>query len=167
MPFEDVLFLRFNIGRRIAKRRARRQLLRIIEENEFCLFKMEHLQIAMERAERQHQQRQAAIVGDPNALLPRYLFPIVRHYHDDFYVSRSFDPRLVVQLMSEGFLPIATRAGTRGYLLPKLHVERCVLRLSPESDLHVGRSTRKKGRRFLLSVNECFDAVVAGCHGQQ
>jgi len=71
-----------------------------------------------------------------------------------------------VQLMSEGFLPIATRAGTRGYLLPKLHVERCVLRLSPESDLHVGRSTRKKGRRFLLSVNERFDAVVAGCHRQ-
>lgn len=69
--------------------------------------------------------------------------------------------------MSEGFLPIATRAGTRGYLLPKLHVERCVLRLSPESDLHVGRSTRKKGRRFLLSVNERFDAVVAGCHRQQ
>lgn len=99
---------------------------------------------------------------DANALLPRYLFPLVRHYHDDFYISRSFDPRLLVQLMSEGFLPIATK----GYLLPKLHVERCVLGLNPECKLHVSKSTRKKSKRFELSVNECFDKVVAGCHRQ-
>ena len=99
----------------------------------------------------------------PESLLPRYLRPLVRHYHDDFYVSRSFDPRLIVQLMAEGFLPIATS----GYLLPKLHVERCVLKLSPESELHVSKSVRKKSKRFLLSVNECFDRVVAGCHKQQ
>lgn len=98
----------------------------------------------------------------PESLLPRYLRPLVRHYHDDFYVSRSFDPRLIVQLMAEGFLPIATS----GYLLPKLHVERCVLKLSPESELHVSKSVRKKSKRFLLSVNECFDRVVAGCHKQ-
>lgn len=99
---------------------------------------------------------------DANSLLPRYLFPLVRHYHDDFYVSRSFDPRLVVQLMAEGFLPIATR----GYLLPKLHVERCVLQLNPQSNLHVSKSTRRKSKSFLLSINECFDRVVAGCHTQ-
>ncbi|KAL7473855.1 hypothetical protein ACHAXS_014397 [Conticribra weissflogii] len=87
---------------------------------------------------------------------------MVHHYHDDFYVSRSFDPRLIVQLMSEGFLPIATK----GYLLPKLHVERCVLRLSPRSKLHISKSTRKKSKRFALSINECFDRVVAGCHDQ-
>ena len=101
--------------------------------------------------------------NDPNSWLPRYLFGMVRHYHDDFYVSRSFDPRLIVQLMAEGFLPIATR----GYLLPKLHVERCVLQLNPTSNLHISRSTRKKCKRYLLSVNECFDRVVAGCHRQQ
>jgi len=100
---------------------------------------------------------------DPNSLLPQYLLPLVRHYHDDFYVSRSFEPRLIVQLMAEGFLPIATR----GYLLPKLHVERCVLQLNPESKLHISKSTRKKSKRFLFSVNTCFDEVVAGCHRQQ
>jgi len=100
--------------------------------------------------------------NDANDLLPRYLFRHVRHYHDDFYVSRSFDPQLVVQLMSEGFLCISTR----GYLLPKLHVERCVLQLNPESNLHISKSTRKKSKRFLLSVNESFDEVVAGCHKQ-
>ncbi|KAL9179352.1 hypothetical protein ACHAXT_008642 [Thalassiosira profunda] len=106
--------------------------------------------------------RHALASGDPNALLPYYLQPIVRHYHDDFWVSRSFDPRLIVQLMAEGFLPIATS----GYLLPKLHIERCVLRLNPASELHISRSTRKKCKRFLLSVNEAFDRVVVGCHRQ-
>ena len=105
----------------------------------------------------------AVVDDDPNSLLPPYLLPLVRHYHDDFYVSRSFEPRLVVQLMAEGFLPIATR----GYLLPKLHVERCVLQLNPTSNLHISRSTRKKSKKFLLSVNSCFDEVVAGCHRQQ
>ena len=100
---------------------------------------------------------------DPNSLLPQYLLPLVRHYHDDFYVSRSFEPRLIVQLMAEGFLPIATR----GYLLPKLHVERCVLQLNPQSKLHISKSTRKKSKRFEFSVNTCFDEVVAGCHRQQ
>lgn len=100
---------------------------------------------------------------DPNSLLPQYLLPLVRHYHDDFYVSRSFEPRLIVQLMAEGFLPIATR----GYLLPKLHVERCVLQLNPNSHLHVSRSTKKKSKKFMFSVNTCFGEVVAGCHRQQ
>ncbi len=97
------------------------------------------------------------------APLPKYLSHLVRHYHDDFYISRSFETQLIVQLMAEGFLPIATR----GYLLPKLHIERCVLQLNPQSRLHISRSTRKKSKSFLLSVNKCFDGVVAGCHRQQ
>ena len=96
-------------------------------------------------------------------LLPVYLFQLVRHYHDDFYISRSFDPQLIVQLMAEGFLPIASKR----YLRPKLHVQRCVIQLNPPSKLHISRSTRKKSKSFLISVNECFDEVVAGCHRQQ
>jgi hypothetical protein len=97
------------------------------------------------------------------AYLPRYLSQLVRHYHDDFYISRSFETQLIVQLMAEGFLPIAAK----GYLLPKLHVERSVLQLQPQSKLHISKSTRKKSKSFLISVNECFDEVVAGCHRQQ
>ena len=97
------------------------------------------------------------------AFLPKYLSHIVRHYYDDFYISRSFETQLIVQLMTEGFLPIATK----GYLLPKLQIERCVLQLNPQSKLHISRSTRKKSKSFLMSVNECFDNVVAGCHRQQ
>ena len=95
--------------------------------------------------------------------LPMYLSQFVRHYHDDFYISRSFDTQLIVQLMAEGFLPIASKR----YLRPKLHIERCVIQLNPRSKLHISRSTRKKSKSFLLSVNECFDEVVAGCHRQQ
>ena len=107
---------------------------------------------------------ESKVIGvNPSSLLPRYLAPLVWHHHREFYVSRSFDPQLIVQLMAEGFLPIATS----GYLLPKLHAERCIVRLCPKSNLHVSRSTRKKSKSFLISVNECFDEVVAGCHRQQ
>jgi len=102
-------------------------------------------------------------VDDALALLPRYLRVYVNHYHDDFYIAKSFDPRLVAQLMVEGFLPIA---GSSRFLLPKLHVQRCVLQLRPQSNLHISKSTRKKSKRFQLSLNEAFDDVVAGCHQQ-
>ena len=126
----------------------------------------------------------------PLPLLPRYLSPLVRHHHGEFYISRSFDPRLIAQLMSEGFLPIAASVGsstsTRGgrddyYLLPKLHDERCLVRLGPPppsmssssmsssstSSLRISRSTRRKSGRFDIGVNERFDEVVSGCHRQQ
>ena len=104
-----------------------------------------------------------AEVDDAMAFLPRYLRVYVNHYHDDFYIAKSFDPRLVAQLMVEGFLPIA---GSSRFLLPKLHLERCVLQLRPHSNLHISKSTRKKSKRFQLSLNEAFDEVVKGCHKQ-
>mmetsp|Transcript_13552 Transcript_13552/g.30861 ORF Transcript_13552/g.30861 Transcript_13552/m.30861 type:complete len:97 (+) Transcript_13552:216-506(+) len=78
MPsFGHALLLRCNVRRRITERRIRRQKLDRIgnagEDDPVCLRnKMEHLQIAMERAVRQQQAARA----DPNSLLPRYLFPM-------------------------------------------------------------------------------------------
>lgn len=105
----------------------------------------------------------AAAAAAAADLLPTYLSQIVRHYHDDFYISRSFETQLIVQLMAEGFLPIASKR----YLRPKLHIQRCVIQLNPQSNLHISRTQRKKSKAFLISVNECFDDVVAGCHRQQ
>ena len=62
--------------------------------------------------------------------------------------------------MAEGFLPIATEA----FLLPKLHQHRCVVRLP--HDLHVSRSVRKKAKRYRLTINQDFEAVVRGCRQQ-
>ena len=81
-------------------------------------------------------------------------------FHGDFCQTPLFHFRLVAQLMSEGFLPIATT----GLLLPKLHRERCVVQL-PDC-LHVPRSTKKKAKRFRMTANKDFDGVVAGCHQQ-
>ena len=134
-------------------------------------------------SERYEAIMEAADIGE---LVPGYLRDFIQHYHGDFYATRCFDPRLVAQLMAEGFLPIATRH----HLLPKLHEERCVLRLAPVrsplppaasdrgdaaalselpgggSDMHVPRSVRKKARRFDMTLNRDFDGVVAGCHAQ-
>merc|ERR1712151_105123 len=81
--------------------------------------------------------------------LPRRLQNYVVHYHDDFFISPYFDPNLIIELMYEGFLPIATtsNASPRSrnvpthYLLPKLHEQRCVLYFS---NLHISKNPRKK-----------------------
>lgn len=108
------------------------------------------------------RDHQDAEEEEARSFLPNYLYPLVRFHHEDFYVSHSFDPRLIVQLMAEGFLPIATS----GFLLPKLHIERCLLQLRPTCKLHISKSTRKKAKNFSLTINQCFDRVVTECRLQ-
>jgi Leu/Phe-tRNA-protein transferase len=98
----------------------------------------------------------------PATLLPSHLSDFVVHSHGDFFVSPCFDPRLVTQLMSEGFLPIATNC----YLLPKLHKERCVIHPLNNKAIHTSKSTKKKLKRFSFSINQDFEGVVSGCHKQ-
>jgi Leu/Phe-tRNA-protein transferase len=125
--------------------------------------------------------------------IPVYLRRYVMPYHGDFCYTPHFHSSIIVQLMAEGFLPIATT----GMLLPKLHEQRCVVlntdtetgtdtgntasspsssppsppSLSPSPQLsspslHVSKQARKKARRFFMSVNTAFDDVVAGCRQQ-
>jgi Leu/Phe-tRNA-protein transferase len=91
--------------------------------------------------------------------IPMYLRRYVLPYHGDFCYTFSFHPNLIVQLMAEGFLPIATE----GLLLPKLHLQRCVVLTD---QLHKSKSARKKARRFSISINTSFADVVAGCRRQ-
>jgi len=116
----------------------------------------------------------------PSDFLPSYLRPFVQHSYEDFFISPSFDPRLVAQLMCEGFLPISNRR----HLIPKLHKKRCVIYplkrkieckhsesstsdiSTYESCVHSSKSTTKKAKRFLFTVNQDFEAVVKGCHVQ-
>jgi Leu/Phe-tRNA-protein transferase len=109
--------------------------------------------------------------------IPVYLRRYVMPYHGDFCYTPHFHSSIIVQLMAEGFLPIATT----GMLLPKLHEQRCVVlntnnttdtntaSLPPQlssPSLHVSKQARKKARRFFMSVNTAFDDVVAGCRQQ-
>ena len=94
------------------------------------------------------------------AYIPPYLRRVIFPYHGDFCHTQIFHPRLIVQLMAEGFLPIATR----GALLPKLHQERCVIELPHQ--LHIQKTVRKKSHKFTFTLNQAFDQVVQGCHEQ-
>jgi Leu/Phe-tRNA-protein transferase len=119
--------------------------------------------------------------------IPAYLRRYVLPYHGDFCYTPHFHHSIIVQLMAEGFLPIATT----GMLLPKLHEQRCVVlntagtvgstdTASPvlpplalpsplpstSPSLHVSKQARKKARRFFMSVNTAFDDVVEGCRQQ-
>jgi Leu/Phe-tRNA-protein transferase len=105
--------------------------------------------------------------------IPFYLRRYVMPYHGDFCYTPHFHSSIIVQLMAEGFLPIATT----GMLLPKLHEQRCVVlntnntaesgnTASPSPSLHVSKQARKKARRFFMSINTAFDDVVEGCRQQ-
>lgn len=134
----------------------------------------------------------------PQDYLPAYLARDVQHSHSDFFTSTSFDPRLIAQLMYEGFLPIATPR----YLVPKLHKKRCVVypldveleledeqshndhdhgdqRVDPHpqnhintmthkhtSAIHISKNSKKRSKKFLMTINQSFDQVVQGCHDQ-
>lgn len=107
-----------------------------------------------------HKKTHSADEEDIQAYIPDYLKHVVLPYHSDFCQTPCFHPRLIVQLMAEGFLPIATQ----GVLLPKLHQERCVISLPHH--LHIKKSVGKKSKKFSLSINLCPNQVVQGCHDQ-
>jgi Leu/Phe-tRNA-protein transferase len=128
--------------------------------------------------------RAAAAVATPAppdtlaSYIPPYLSPWVHPYHGDFCYARQFHPQLLVQLLAEGFLPIATAEGR--ILLPKLHAQRCVIDLrgtdsdhqgnshgnSASSHLHISKSVRKKSKRYHLTINQAWEDVVDGCRHQ-
>lgn len=84
---------------------------------------------------------------------------MARQHSKDFTWALSFEPDFVAELMSLGFLTMCESLPDDMYLLmPKLHSRRCVLRMS---DLHVGKSTRKKAKKFHISMDAAFADVCA------
>lgn len=116
----------------------------------------------------QRQQPQPSI----HSLVPLYLKPVLTHYHGDFFATAQTDTVLFTQVMAEGMLPIAAKTNdddVRGttIVLPKMHRQRCVIRLTPSpSDFHLSKSTKKKAKRYEVALNQDFDGVVRGCHEQ-
>jgi Leu/Phe-tRNA-protein transferase len=119
----------------------------------------------MTKLQQNGQPRRRRVPLAIEEFIPPYLRRFITPYHGDFCFTRIYHYRLVAQLMSEGFLPIATE----GVLLPKLHEHRCVVNLLT-NDLHISKSVRKKSKKFQITVNKAFDRVVAGCkkqHGER
>eukprot|EP00401_Gymnodinium_catenatum_P064000 CAMPEP_0117545656 /NCGR_PEP_ID=MMETSP0784-20121206/46209_1 /TAXON_ID=39447 /ORGANISM="" /LENGTH=637 /DNA_ID=CAMNT_0005342513 /DNA_START=67 /DNA_END=1978 /DNA_ORIENTATION=+ len=71
-------------------------------------------------------------------------------------LDRHHSPALIALAVWHGFLPMGA-SDDRGYLLLKLHRQRCVLE---PKEVHVGRKQRKSASRFRLSVDEAFAEVV-------
>jgi len=107
-----------------------------------------------QRQKQQHKRHQHNVVA-----IPSYLSPVLTHYYDDIWSTTIFDEKLVIQLMIEGFLPIACQS----MLLPKLHKERCIIRWP---NFHTPKTVKKKCKRWEISINQEFDKVVKGCHEQ-
>ena len=123
-------------------------------------------------AQRQRQQEREEQQRSLESYIPPHLRQYVKPYHGDFCYTPIFHPSLIAQLMREGFLPIACR----DFLLPKLHLQRCVISLTPPPAqgssmtttpvLHTPKSVRKRAKHFDLTLNTAFDAVVQGCRNQ-
>lgn len=62
---------------------------------------------------------------------------------------------VIAILIWHGFLPM----GGMGMLLPKIHLERCVL---APSEMHVGRKVRRRAKGYRLSVDTAWQDVVRG-----
>eukprot|EP00928_Gymnodinium_smaydae_P049087 TRINITY_DN32909_c0_g1_i1.p1 TRINITY_DN32909_c0_g1~~TRINITY_DN32909_c0_g1_i1.p1 ORF type:complete len:286 (-),score=45.08 TRINITY_DN32909_c0_g1_i1:43-900(-) len=60
---------------------------------------------------------------------------------------------LIALLVWHGFLPMAGL----GMLLPKIHLERCVL---APGDVHVGRKVRRRAKGYHLSIDQAWPIVV-------
>mmetsp|Transcript_5602 Transcript_5602/g.13542 ORF Transcript_5602/g.13542 Transcript_5602/m.13542 type:complete len:433 (-) Transcript_5602:2387-3685(-) len=130
-----------------------------------------------QKQKEQEEKRRALLELD--SYVPAYLKRYVHPYNDEFCYCQTYHHQLLAQILVEGFLPIAS---SNGVMLPKLHNERCVIGLdnlnqqqqhqqqlsviSSQSSLHVSRSVRKKSKRFSLTVNRDFDAVVEQCREQ-
>ena len=104
----------------------------------------------------QQQQQEKSL----QSFIPSHLRQYVKPYHGDFCYTPIFHSSLMAQLMREGFLPIACA----DFLLPKLHLQRCVIH--PVTNLHTPKSVKKKAKNFDFTLNTAFDAVVEGCRSQ-
>mmetsp|Transcript_78609 Transcript_78609/g.163383 ORF Transcript_78609/g.163383 Transcript_78609/m.163383 type:complete len:279 (+) Transcript_78609:177-1013(+) len=61
--------------------------------------------------------------------------------------------QLIALLIWHGFLPM----GGMKMLLPKIHLQRCIL--APQ-DIHIGKKIRKKAKGYHLTVDAAWDLVV-------
>ena len=93
------------------------------------------------------------------------------HWGDgDFSWSLNLEPAFYNAMCFEGLLPICSRLGKEGpfVIMPKHHMERCVVCVQ-DGALPAFAATAGLRSRFRLTVDICFEGVIAGCikqHGE-
>jgi Leu/Phe-tRNA-protein transferase len=79
----------------------------------------------------------------------------------EFCACPSFESSLVAGLVRAGFIPMATEwLPDRDLLLPKLHLERCLL---DPARVRITRTARRESRGFSLDTGRDLPAVIAAC----
>jgi len=85
-------------------------------------------------------------------------------YGDEFAIFPRIDPDAIESAAIAGFMPMAATvqspAGPMPVLVPKLHLERCLL---DPCLTHVTRTTRRESTRYAFSMNTSFGEVAQGC----
>jgi len=90
---------------------------------------------------------------------------LLEHMPGDYSWSLCFEAPFISRLCREGFLPICCELGGGTapglyVLLPKLHIQRCILR---HGDMHISKKVRKRAPRYRLTVCQAFDEVMQQC----
>eukprot|EP00922_Rhytidocystis_sp_ex-Travisia-forbesii_P069210 GHVS01103261.1.p1 GENE.GHVS01103261.1~~GHVS01103261.1.p1 ORF type:complete len:395 (+),score=47.24 GHVS01103261.1:180-1364(+) len=135
-------------------------------------------------AERMQMKQAAAEVAmaNPYMQLSPQLFPMTNlelavtsiteaEYPDDFTWSPVITAEFYSSLLHAGFIPLATTVDTadqarphvrktRYILLPKLHVDRCVMDLDK---VHVSKKTKKRSKGFTVTIDTASSEVVDAC----
>ena len=95
---------------------------------------------------------------------------VTRGYEGEFALCPAWDADLVERVALAGFMPLSARLAAwpepRTALLPKLHVARCLM---DPVRTRAGSTVARESRRYTLSANARFEAVLAACvavHGE-
>lgn len=85
-------------------------------------------------------------------------------YGDEFAIFPRIEPDSIESAAVAGFMPMAavmqSPVGPMSVLVPKLHLERCVL---DPCLTHVTRTARRESARYAFGMNTCFGDVARGC----
>eukprot|EP00485_Elphidium_margaritaceum_P002386 CAMPEP_0202688530 /NCGR_PEP_ID=MMETSP1385-20130828/4030_1 /ASSEMBLY_ACC=CAM_ASM_000861 /TAXON_ID=933848 /ORGANISM="Elphidium margaritaceum" /LENGTH=417 /DNA_ID=CAMNT_0049343523 /DNA_START=16 /DNA_END=1269 /DNA_ORIENTATION=+ len=90
----------------------------------------------------------------------------------DFCWSLDWNPSFLSSLIYHGFLTIASEIQENLWvMLPKLHRERCVIDMDTKSTgchlpLPISKSTKKRAKRYTMTVDQCFERVFQACIDQ-
>jgi Leu/Phe-tRNA-protein transferase len=85
-------------------------------------------------------------------------------YDGEYALFPSIDPDSIEAAALAAFMPMAARIettdGPRAFLVPKLHLERCLL---DPMLVSVTRTARRESARYSLSLNSAFREVAQAC----
>jgi Leu/Phe-tRNA-protein transferase len=92
---------------------------------------------------------------------------IASEWEEEFAFFPFVDADVVEEAALARFMPMGlhleTESAKHDFLLPKLHLERCLL--DPRT-VRITKTARRESRRYMLSVNRGFRNVLASCERQ-